>query len=194
MKSRLVQWLLAGMVILFAASVWRMVVVDRERHRMTVAYEQAQQALKQLEVERSHLNDELVNAHQTIEKQTGDMANLQEELKDLGARVAQTTTELTALQREHEQLRRTNASLASEKQQLEAKLSSIKELKLAIREVKRRMSDERWAAWRAHVQALKAADQQRLASGNRGYLVRGGVPTMGSRTKLEVHVLEPQSQ
>ena len=194
MRSRVVQFVLAGLIILLAVSIWRMVSVDQERKRLSAAYTQAQQTLQQLETERAHLNDELVGAHETIEKQTGDLANLQQELKDLGARLERTTTELTSLQREHEQLRQSNASLATEKQQLEAKLSSIKELKLAIRGVKRKMGEERRAAWQVHIQEMKVADTQRLASGNRGYLLRNGTPTAGSHATVKVHVLEPQSR
>ena len=194
MRLRLYRLLLFGLAILSGVSLWRMMSVEREKRRVASAYEQAQQTLKQLEEERVHLNQELSGAHETIEKQTGEMANLQQELKSLGGQLEQTTTELSALQREHQQLRSTNASLLSERQQLEAKLSSIQELRLAIREVKRKMNDQRLAAWRAHIQAMKAADQQRLASGNRGYLVRGGVPTLGSRSELQVRVLQPQSQ
>ena len=161
---------------------------------MASAYEQAQQTLAQLEVERAQLSQELSGAHQTIEKQNGEMTSLQESLKDLGTRLAQTTTELTSLQQDYQQLRSSHETLMTEKQQLEAKLSSIKELKLAILDVKRQMWNRRLAAWRAHIQAMKEADRERLASGNRGYLVRGGIPTFSPRTKLQVRVLEPQSQ
>ena len=194
MASRLGKFVLAAIGILFIASVWRMVVVEQEKRRLATAYEQAQQTLGQLQAERTHLSEELTGAHQTIEQQSSTMANIQQELKQLGDRLAQTTNELTALQQAHQQLQRSQASLLAEKQQLEAKLSSIQELKLAIRDVKRKLRDERLAAWQAHVEAMKAADQRRLALGNRGYLVRDGVPTVGARASLHVRVLEPQSQ
>ena len=201
MATRRGRFILLALALLVLASLWRTVAVEREKRRLATAYEQARRTLTQLEKEHAQLNTELADARQTIQKQTGDMANLQQELKGLDARLEQATTELTALQHEHEQLRLSNASLSSqlstlatEKQQLEAKLSSIRELKLAIRDVRRKMWEQRLAAWRAHIHALKEADRERLASGNRGYLVRAGVPTSGSRAKLQVHVLQPQSQ
>ena len=42
--------------------------------------------------------------------------------------------------------------------------------------------------------AQRAEDERRLAAGNRGYLVRDGVTTLRSATKLQVRVLDPQPQ
>ena len=197
-RSRVVLGVLA---VVLLASLWRTVAVEREKRRITAAYEQAHRMAQQLGEERAHLSDELVQAKQTIEGQTSDLTHFQNELQDLQGRLDKTMTELAALQREHEELRQSNASLTTqlssveaEKQQLEQRLASLRELRLAIHEVKRKMWNERLAAWRAHIQAVKAADQERLAAGNRGYLVRNGTPTLGSRTKMQVHVLEPQSQ
>ena len=54
------------------------------------------------------------------------------------------------------------------------------------------MWNERLAGWRAHIEASKIADQEQLAVGNRGFIVRQGTPTLGSRNQLQVRVLEPQ--
>ena len=197
-RSRVV---LGVLTVVLVASLWRTVAVEREKRRIAAAYEQAQRMAQQLGEERAHLNEELVQAKQTIGGQTSDISHFQNELQELQGRLDKTMTELAALQREHQELRQSNASLTTqlssvttEKQELEQRLASLRELQLAIRDVKRKMWNERWASWRAHVQAAKAADQERLATGNRGYLVRNGTPTLGSRTKMQVHVLEPQPQ
>ena len=189
------------LTLLMGASLWWAVAVEREKHRVTEAYERAHQLVTQLTEERDHLNQELVGANHTVESQAGDLKNIQQELKGVQQRLEETMTEIASLQREHEAMRQQNTMLTTEldtakteKQQLEAKLSSLKELRLAIHDVKRKMSTERWAAWRAHVEHLKNEDQERLASGNRGYLVRGGTSTLGAGPRLHVHVLEPQSQ
>ena len=201
MATRRTRIILGVLLVLIVASLWRTVAVEREKRRIAASYDQAQQMVQQLETERAHLNTELGEARQTIEGQTGDITGLRGELEQVQTKLNQTVAEIASLQHEHEQLRRDNTSLSAqlssvitEKQQLEAKLSSLKELKLAIRDVKRKLWDERWAEWRAYIEAFKEADQERLASGNRGYLVRNGVSTLGSRTKLQVHVLEPQTQ
>ena len=201
MPTRRGRIVLLGVIALLAASLWRTASVQREKTRIADTYAQAQQMLRQLEEERARLNEELGEDRQTIETQATDMAGLRGELQGMQDRLSQTATELAALQREHEQLRQQHASLSTqldavmvEKQQLEAKLSSLRELKLAIRDVKRKMWAQRWVAWRARAEAQRTADQERLAMGNRGFVILSGRPTLGAASKLQVHVLEPQSQ
>lgn len=186
--------------ILVLASLWRTVSVEREKHRIAASYEAARQTLAQLEEERTTLAAELSVAQSTMTEQAGEVASLQTALKGVQDKLDHTVDELASLQREHEQLRQQRASLTSaldsvvaEKAQLEVKLSSIKELKVAIRDIKRNMGEQRWAAWRARVEAARAADQERLMAGNRGYVLQDGVSTLGVNTKLHVRVLEPET-
>ncbi len=201
MAKQRTRLLLLFVTLLVSISLWRVVAVERQKREVTEAYDRARQLVKELAGERDHLNQELAGANHTVESQAGDLTNLQHELKSVQQRLDETMTEIASLQREHEALHQQNTTLTTElgtvkteKQQLEAKLSSLKELRLAIHDVKRKMSTERWAAWRAHVERLKSEDQERLASGNRGYLVRSGTSTLGAGPRLHVHVLEPQSQ
>ncbi len=184
MNSR---WFLLFGIVALVLAVGRIVWVEREKDQLNAAYQDAQQTLAQLEAERARLNTELTEARSTIQVQATDLSGFQDELNTLQHRLTQTISELTALQREH-------ASVVTQKQQLEARLSSIKELKLAIRDVKQRLWNERWAAWRAHVEAQKVVDQQRLASGNRGYVVHQGTSTLGLSAGLHVLVHEPEVQ
>jgi chromosome segregation ATPase len=197
LRQRVVLVIVAVIVI---ASLWRTLSLEAEKRRIATAYDQARQTLSQLQAEREQLSAELGSAQETIEGQTTDLAGLQSELQRVKDELDQSVAELSSLQQSHEQLRQRDASLSSqlgslmaEKAQLEAKLSSITELRLAIREVTRQIWNERWAAWRARAQALKEEDQRRLAAGNRGYLVREGLPTLGASRRLHVNVLEPQS-
>ena len=192
---------LALLAVLLVASLWRTVSVEREKQRLAQAYQEAQQVAKQLSDEYTHLSSELGEARKTVEAQTTDLSSLRQELKSVQDRLNTTVEEIAALQREHEQLRHENVSLTTklssvmlEKQRLEMRLSSLHELKLAIRDVRSKVSAERWAAWRTHIQARKQKDQERLAMGNRGYVVRSGRSTLGVSPRLHVHVLEPQAQ
>jgi chromosome segregation ATPase len=186
--------------VAMVASLWRTVALQQEKNRINSAYEQAKGTLSQLQTERDRLTEELSGAHQTLKDQAGEIEGLQKDLQGVQQRLDQTVVELSSLQREHESLRQANmslttqlASVTQEREALQQKLSSIPELKQAIREIRRKMSDERWAAWRARVQAFREADQRALETGNRGYVLRSGAPTLGARTKLQVHVLEPES-
>ena len=200
-QSRTRILLLACLTLLVGASLWRTIAVEREKRQLAEAYARAHQLVAQLAEERNHLSDEFASASHAVEMQAGDLQNIQHELKSVQQRLNETMIEIASLQREHEMMRQENAALTTEldstkteKQRLEAKLSSLKELRLAMRDVTRKMRTERWLAWRANVERMKDEDRERLASGNRGYLVRDGASTMAASPRLHVHVLEPQSQ
>ena len=204
MAIRRTRWVLIVLALVALASLWRTVQVERDKREIAAAYQQAQQLASQLSEERDHLNQELSSTKQTMEGQAGEMEGLKHELSGVQDRLDETVTQLAALQREHETLRNHNSSLTTqltsvtqEKEALAAKLSSLKELRLAIHGVKQKIRDEQWAAWRAHVEAARRADQEALASGNHGYVMRNGVSTLaaaGATPRMNVHVLEPQTQ
>lgn len=199
--SRQGRLLLAVLVVATIVSLWRAVVVEREKRHIAQSYQEAQQMVAQLTDEQQRLTEELAGARKTVESQAGDLASLRLELRSVQDRLDQTGVDLATLQREHDQLRQEKTSLvtelsamSSEKQELERRLSSLQELRLAIHEVKRKMSDERWAAWRAHIEQTKEADREALAKGNRGFVVHAGRSTIGASPRLRVQVLEPQPQ
>jgi len=196
MSQRIGRVILAAALVALAVVTWRMVSVESDKRQISRSYDQAQQTLQEIEGEYDQLQRELADARGRAEEVDG----LQQELLHVQERLNGAMSELTALQQEHEQLRQRNASLttqvgslAQEKQQLEVKLSSIAALRQAIQDVKQQMHDERWAAWRARVEAQKAEDARLLAEGNRGLVVRAGESTVGAATKLHVRVLEPQT-
>ena len=195
------QLVLLGLMVVAVASFLRAASVERERHQLITNYEEAKQSLQQSEAERQHLNTELAGARQTIEGQAGDLQNVQGSLNEVQEQLDRTLNEMASLKKQHEETRQQNASLTLrmdqlkvEKQQLEAKLSSLKELKLAIRELKSKEHQQRWVAWRKRIDEHKKADQEKLASGNQGYVIRKGVSTVGTATRMHVHVLDPQAQ
>lgn len=201
MRSGIGRFVLVGLVVLTAISVWRAVASEREKYRLDRAYREAQQMVQELSSEREKLNQELAGAKETIEGQSGNITNLQQELQGVQGRLEKTLADIESLQKEREQLARQNDTIGAQlgmvtaqKQQLEAKLSDLKELRLAIHDVRRKMWNRRLAAWRVRIQTLKDADEQKLASGNRGYIVRDGTPTLGASPRLRVQVLEPQAQ
>lgn len=201
MAQRRGRIVLAIALILLALSAWRTAFLQRDQQRLGRAYEQAQQTIVSLQGERTRLSDELGKTKQTMDEQTGNIASLEKDLDLAKGQLEKTLAELTDLQKEQAQLRKTAnsiqerlAGVEAEKQQLEVKLSSIKELKLAIREVRRKIWQQRWAAWRARLQTARESDQQVLASDNRGYIIRQGISTLGTKTRLQVRVLDVQSE
>ena len=201
MTSTVGRLLVIGLVLVTLISLWRTVAVEGEKRRLAKVAEEVRQHVQQLEAERTALNTELANAKRTVEGQTGDLANYRQELEQAQQRLQHAAMELASLKHEQEALLARNSTLANElttattqKQVLEAKLSDLHELRAAIHDVKRKVWEQRWAAWRMRLQAEREADQQRLASGNRGYVLRNGSSTIGAAPRLHVHVLEPQAQ
>lgn len=193
---------LLGVVLLSIGALWRVVVVERERHRLARAYQQAQQVVRQLEVERTALQGELGETRRTVEVQQADLQGLRGQLEDATRQLDQTVAEIASLQRAHELLRQENLSLTEQvtlaqlqRERLEAKLTSLADLRQTIRDVKRKAWADRLAAWRARAPSVRDDPAQKLlASDNRGYVVRNGVSTLVPGVRLHVHVLEPQAQ
>ncbi len=168
--------------------------VDKQRLSTTVT---------ELEQERARLSEQLATALHTIDDQASALTQLQDQLTGLQARLKQTEDEVQLLQANYLQLRQEHAGLQQElattthaKAVLETKLSNLHDLKAAIRTVKHEMWQRRLQAWMAHLDEQRAQDQQELARGNRGFVVRDGVSTIGAlgHTKLQVRVLEPQTK
>ena len=193
--------IVVGLALLAIVSLWRAFAVEHERRQLLALHQQTQQQLQQVESERTELTGELFKAKQTIESQATDLAGYRHELDLAQERLQRAATELASLKQEEETLNARNAALVGEvsditaqKQTLEAKLTSLVDLRQAIRNVKHKLWEQRLAAWRQRIEAAREEDRQRLASGNRGYVVRDGTSTLAASPRLRVHVLEPQAQ
>lgn len=196
-SGRVIVWILTASLLISAAIATKF---GLDRRKLALAYDQVHAALGQLEVEHTQLNQELTQARDTLDTQAGDLERLQQELGRVQTQLSQAEHEVGRLQYEQAGLRRGNVNLidqlttvVQEKQTLEAKLASLEELRLAMRSVKQKLREERWQAWLAHVESRHVEDQRRLAQGNHGYVIHNGASTLGSKTTLQVRVLEPQS-
>lgn len=186
-----VLWLLAiGMLVTGGLAV----KVELDKRRLVADYRQTQESLLQIQIERAALSQQLDDVRRTVETQTTDLSRMQQELARLQTTLQQAELELVQLRTATAQWQEANAQLTEEKAMLEAKLSSINTLKIAIRDLRHQMWRERWQAWVARLQQQRAASQTVLAQGNRGFVVRNGVSTLGAVTKLQVRVLDPEAQ
>ena len=202
MPERKGRYIVIALLILLGLSSWRTVTSERARSRMTSDYDKAQATIAQLQSEHGVLTQELNGARQTIAGDKQTMNTLQQQLQLVQERLDNTATQLAslrheheALQSEHQEMARHMESLQAEKLALEQRLSSLKELRLAIRDVKHKLWVQRWASWHARIDEQRALDQQQLAAGNRGYVIEKGQTTLGAATatRLQVHVLEPET-
>ena len=167
-----------------------------DKRALSSAYTKAQAELTQLQHDREQLSNALAQAQQTVGEQTTDVVRLQTELTQIETLLERIQQEVVQLQQDNATLTQQASDATRAKQQLEAKLSSIHELKLAIRDIRRKMWQERWQSWLARIDEQRQRDQVRLASGNRGFVVREGSSTLASSSmkKVQVRVLDPQPQ
>lgn len=200
MPERKGRYIVIILLILLGLSGWRTLTSEQARRRMSSNYDQAQATIAQLQSEHGALTTELQGARETIAGNEKTLSTLQEQLQLVQNRLDATATQLATLRHEHEALQGEHLEMAQrmdalqqEKVALEQRLSSLKELRLAIRDVKHKLWVQRWASWHARIDAQRAFDQQQLASGNRGYVIRKGQSTLGAAPRLQVHVLEPET-
>lgn len=141
---------------------------------------------------------------ETIQTQAGTLKDFEGELVELQAALTEREQKIAQLEAERTNLLTSNTSLTQrvallqqERAALEAKLASLNELKAAIRMVKQKIRTERQERWLASIRQRREHEAQRLAGGNRGYVVRQGLSTLGARasagTRLQVRVLDPEA-
>ena len=195
------RFLVTVLLVAVVTSLARLAWLERQKRQLVLDYAQAQTVVKQLSSERAALDMELAGAKHTLEGQTRDMASLHDQLRDVQTQLDRTLMEIAKLQQDRDSLQESNASLnaqltatTTEKQRLEAKLSDIHELKLAIRDIQHKVWQRRWASWQARVEAFRRTDEERTASGNRGLIIAHGLPTIGTTPRMHVRVLDPTAQ
>jgi chromosome segregation ATPase len=204
-QGRIGRIALAVLVVGLIAS-WVMTYrTDHDNRRLSAALDQAHTSIVELESERQRLEQELAQASETVQGQDVKIGLLQAELTDLEGLFTDAEQEIGRLQAEQSAMLARNQDLTNEfaladqeRTEMRTKLSSVKELKLAIKSVRRELRQQRRQVWLAKIEAQRARDQQLVASGNRGFVVRNGASTLAAsprlRTRLQVRVLEPQAE
>lgn len=170
---------------LLAFGLWRYWVIAREQKIVAIKLQEAQNRLTSLESEKAVLRQELDKELKMKEDLLGEKARLEtdlaaktEEFNQQGARLAEVESALNRVEAEKEQLGGQVAVLTQEKEQLEAKLSSVEELKKVIKELKIKM--------RQMKSRVMKIIEPRYTYGNKGYIVQNGVSTYLLRKKIEV--------
>lgn len=125
-----------------------------------------------LEEKIAQLDAKLLAAEKTIDKLSNDVLVLgQDNLK---------------LKEESFNLKAQAQQLLQEKEKLEARLSSLKELKIAIREVKVKIHRENVEKLKARIKRLKELDEQKLAEGNQGFIIKEGKTLFKTSLNIEI--------
>ena len=196
----------AVLIVLIGVVALAIVAIKGEldKRKLAEGYAKAQTTIRQLEDDWVRLNQNLSEARQTVDTQSADLSQLHTQFEEIQARLAQTDEEVTHLRADYVKLQETNTDLSDrlalatkEHEALQAKLSSVHELKLGLRDLRQKIWKQRWQAWLDHIQTQRQGAATQLAQGNRRYVVRNGASTLCAATpstRLQVRVLDPETQ
>ncbi|MFA6384569.1 MAG: hypothetical protein WCY10_04270 [Candidatus Omnitrophota bacterium] len=189
-----------------AFSFYQYMVSIQEKADLQAELEQVRQNIRQLELVRDNLNSDLkktresesalilensglkdqVNADQvkftTLE---ATILGAQNNIESLSAQISIAREENTALVDQIGGLKTRLSTVAQEKDKMEATLSSVDELKKAIKALKRKTrTARRPVPMKAVADAKKQV--QEITLGNQGFFIKNGKVIMPSRVKIEV--------
>lgn len=173
----------------------RIQALRAENRRLAAAVEQRELLIQRLARHERELKAQLDTTRGSLLATAGDVVRLNQEVLRFGQEVAQLNAQVDRFQRsslqvrqERDQLMGRVSTLEQERTSLARRLSSVDALRLAIREA----IDARKEARRLSLmEAQRDADQQLLVSGNQGYLIRDGRPTVGAAT-MWIRVRQPR--
>jgi chromosome segregation ATPase len=182
-------------IILF--SVWRYVLVLREKQGLLESLNQIKAELSQVEAQREQLNQQLQDekSRSAQEKQAGDekLAKLEEALDETQRSLDKLNRDMVTLKEENTTLRQDKDNLSVrvdkltfEKTNLVARLNSFKELKKVFRDLTIKTQRAKFQMRQSRIEVMKKEDQQKLKVGNRGYVIRNSKPTLNAKVRIEV--------
>ncbi|MFH0826727.1 MAG: hypothetical protein V1923_02390 [Candidatus Omnitrophota bacterium] len=199
-KSSLKNALLGLLVIITAFSAFKYGTSLKEKYDTFIVMNQLKEQLDILEQEKQNLLADLEKGKQQEALLTEENEVLKENIKatrrrltklfvekrekekaheELSYRYALLEAEKASLMEEKDQLSLRASQAESENQAFKVKLSSIQELKKAIRELKRKVRLER-------IIAIKPRKMDGDIDGNRGYLMKEGKSTYHGKIRVEV--------
>lgn len=171
--------LIAFLITVTAFSVYLCLVTLKEKRSLQLSLKQTQDKLGESVKENQKLVQQLEKEKQFQEHLVSKNATLKMNIKASRERLGKAFSELNQLQTQGALLKAENGTLSTENENLKIKLSSIVELKKAIRELKRQAVKV--------VQNIKEKIQtDKTLEGNRGFLIKDGKVTSLEQVRIEV--------
>lgn len=182
--------LLAGIALFSAFKYARLL---KEKDALSSALDLAKVQARALETEKQNLlelyqelnrkNEQLEGdlrlSEERLAKAGADFASAVKAVEDLNSSIFRAEAENTGLREENQKLKLELSRSSEAKEALEARMSSVKELKKALGELKRSR-----ALTKAKVNKNIAA--RKFIEGNRGFLMKDGKPNYPAKIKIEV--------
>ncbi len=193
--------LLLGLAVF---GIVKYIILQREKYDLIESVKQMKVQLAQLEnekqgIKRSYeeektlhlaaqeknvqLEGSLKSTQEQLDKITLDYQGLKEDVEKLNAEVSAVKAEKTFLAEENDELQVKLSDVKNENESLIARLTSIPELKKAIRELKKQMRNA------GHEIKKKIMSEKKII-GNQGFVIKQGQPTVSSKVKIEVQPAE----
>jgi chromosome segregation ATPase len=154
-------------------------VLANEKQGLLQELEKEKELQKQLSQENSALKDNLRLSEEKVAKLDTDFTQAQKDIEQLASRFSILKAENKALIDKNSKLGSKINGFSQENERLKVKLSSIAELKKAIRELKKQV-------YKVGVIVKQKVEAERTMEGNRGYLIKDGRFTYPARIKIEV--------
>lgn len=182
--------LLTGLALL---SIFKYAILLKEKYDLSSALELTKEQAAALEAEKQNLlelyqqlsreNEQLKGglraSEEKLAKLGADFASAAKTIEDLNSFISIAEAEITALREENKGLEFELGNASQAKEALEARMSSVTELKKAIRQLKVHMRQVK-------VGKKKNIDAQKAIQGNRGFLTKDGKFTYPAKVKIEV--------
>ena len=185
--------LIALLVSLTAFSIYKYVTSLREKYELLNTLNQVKNQLAVLEQEKQNLSQELEKAVKLQQEFSDESLELKDYLRASKQRIGKLFTQISLVQKKSEDLesqfsilKTENTTLSDqvtqitkERDGLKTKLSSVTELKKAIRELKKQV-------YKVRAEIQQTTNVQKIIEGNRGYLMKDGKLTYPTQLKVEV--------
>jgi len=183
--------LLVFLLTIAVFSVFRYIVIFREKLELTSELTQVKKDISALQEEKQKLIEDIekekkenkVLGHKVTQLK-GNLGAAQSRLARLFAEYSQTEKKLEDLNARFSLLKSENDALIKDNQNIRSKMKSSAELKKAMKQLRRQ-------AFKVTKQIRHKADADRMIEGNNGYLIKDGKPTYPARIKVEITPASP---
>ncbi len=188
--------LLSG-VLVAGLCIWIVTLQRQSEHLRQVLAERAR-VITQLETRHQALQQELDQTKGQLARSFAEItqfhaqtARFETDLQWFSQNLSELTQAYLRLRDEREQLTKRLAQVEQQHVLLEQRWQSIPELRTALRQAYETRRQQLRAQRRQWLAQLREEDQRRLMSGNRGYVMKAGQPTLTS-SHLSIRVYTPE--
>jgi len=188
----------AGGVVLAIGTILWLALLQRQNRQLAATVQQRTMAIQQLVQREQQLQQELGAARTRLNTSTTEVTqlhrqrqSLQGEVQTLHQEVGRAQESYAKASEERNELMQKVLDLEQERLLLRKRLSSVPELRQAIREAIDAHRQEEQTQRRLLAEARREAERQQSVAGNHGYLIQAGQPT-ANRSTVWIRVHEPE--